>query len=437
MRNIGFDLVLVLIASGCLRAADEAHLLPAAKYMGPGSCAAPSCHGGVQPRSETSVLQNEYSTWVVKDKYHTKAYNVLTNDIAQRMGRILGLPHPETEQKCLLCHSLNASAEQSARTFDKNDGVSCENCHGPASNWLEPHTRRDWNYEKSVELGMYNTRDLVKRSERCLSCHLGTADKLVDHAMIAAGHPDLYFELASFQATMPPHWKEPFDKDPWVGVRTVGVGQAVQLREELRRVAFRAQGSVWPEYAELDCFACHHSLTAAKDSWRQQRGYPDRRPGNPPFNMSRYVVFQKVAYEVDREANQQLDAEMSRVYKAVSDITGDRHQVTVTANRAANIADRLARKIQGAQFDRDITLRLMKSISGDAERISNQGERTAEQAFMALQSLFVVYSGKEKLANEDQLRQALNGLFQQFNDQSAYNPARFAGQLRNVNALLR
>jgi Cytochrome c554 and c-prime len=387
MRTAGFNFVVLqvvlLLTLGYLLAADETHPLAAAKYMGPGSCAAPSCHGGVQPRTETSVLQNEYSTWVVKDKFHTKAFNVLTNDIGQRMGRILGLAHPETEQKCLVCHSLDATPEQSAKTFDKNDGVSCENCHGPASNWLEQHTRRDWNYEKSVELGMYNTRDLIQRSEKCLSCHLGTAEKFVDHAMIAAGHPDLYFELESFSAYMPRHWKEPVDKDPWVGVRTVGTGQAVQLREELRRVARRAQGKVWPEYAELDCFACHHSLTAAKDSWRQQRGYPDRRPGNPPFNMSRYVVFQKVTYEIDRNAGQQLDAEMSQVYKLVSDIAADRHQVATVANRAAQTADRLAHSIQGAQFDREMTLRLMKSISGDAERISNQGERSAEQAVMA------------------------------------------------------
>src|SRR5205823_8740114 len=105
MRTIGFSFVALLLASGYLRAADE----PQAKYMGPGSCAAPACHGGVQPRTETSVLQNEYSTWVVKDKFHTKAFAVLRNDIGQRMGRILGLPHPETEQKCLVCHSLDAA----------------------------------------------------------------------------------------------------------------------------------------------------------------------------------------------------------------------------------------------------------------------------------------------------------------------------------------
>ncbi len=55
---------------------------------------------------------------------------------------------------------------------------------------------------------MYDDRDLISRSQKCLTCHLGTSEKFVDHQMIAAGHPDLYFELASFSAVMPKHWQE-------------------------------------------------------------------------------------------------------------------------------------------------------------------------------------------------------------------------------------
>ena len=73
-------------------------------------------------------------------------------------------------------------------------------------------------------------------------------------------------------SVMPPHWKE-VDKDPGSPCARWRVGQAVQLREQLKRVARESQGGIWPEYAELDCFACHHSLVAAKDSWRQERGY--------------------------------------------------------------------------------------------------------------------------------------------------------------------
>src|SRR5579859_3877677 len=142
MRFFAPTFALILL-SGAVRAADGP-----AQYTGPGSCSSTSCHGGVQPRTETTVLQNEYSTWAARDK-HTKAFMVLSNDVGKRMGRILNV-EPEKNKKCTDCHALVVPEDQRARTFDSNDGVSCENCHGPASNWLGPHTTRDWKYEKSV-----------------------------------------------------------------------------------------------------------------------------------------------------------------------------------------------------------------------------------------------------------------------------------------------
>ncbi len=42
-----------------------------------------------------------------------------------------------------------------------------------------------------------------------------------------------------------------------------------------------AGGKTWPELAEYNCYACHHSLQA--ESWRQQRGYGGRKPGAMPW----------------------------------------------------------------------------------------------------------------------------------------------------------
>ena len=408
------------------------------KYTGPGSCSSPSCHGGVQPRADTSVQQNEYSTWVVKDK-HAQAFAALSMPVAVRMAKILGLERAYDAPKCLACHALDVPADQRARTFDATDGVSCESCHGPASNWLGPHTTKGWTHEKSVELGMYDTRDLVRRSEKCLSCHLGTKDKFVDHEMIAAGHPDLYFELASFSAVMPKHWKDPLDKDPWREVRELAAGQAVQLREQLNRVVREASGTAatWPEFAELDCFACHHGLTLAKDSWRQEQGYAGRKPGNPPWNLSRYVILRPIASETDRGTGQQLESEMNKLYALVSSLTSDRGPIAAQATRTSEIADRLTQRMPATAFDQAMTLRLIKNISADAPYIANQGERAAEQAAMALDSLFVAYSRNVRTANAEQVRTAIQGLFQQLQDPSGYNAPRFAQQLRAVGDLVR
>src|SRR3974390_1422144 len=77
------------------------------KYIGPGSCAATSCHGSVKPVPGSRVLQNEYSTWILQDK-HSKAYQALTGDVGERMAGILKLgTKAEQSPKGLACHALN------------------------------------------------------------------------------------------------------------------------------------------------------------------------------------------------------------------------------------------------------------------------------------------------------------------------------------------
>jgi len=411
----------------------------AGKYTGPGSCASTSCHGSIAPRTENDVLQNEYSTWIVQDK-HAQSYKALTGNIGERMAGILGLGKAETAPRCLACHALNPPPAERSRTFDMSEGVSCESCHGPASGWLGPHTERDWTHQKSVELGMFDVRSVAKRTEKCLSCHLGGEEKFVDHEMIAAGHPDLFFELDSFSAVMPRHWKEPgraSENDPWYDVRELTTGEAVQLRESMLRLASRSRGKIWPEYSEMQCYACHHSLTAPEQSWRQARGYPDRRPGAPPWNASRYAVFRDVVHELDEQDAGQLDTQISQLTKLMSQLNPDRDAVASAATNSAQLADLLVAKIRTAAYDRTFTLRLLQKISSDADDISGQGEQSAAQAAMAIQSLFVACDRDSKLQNSAELRTAIGALFQQLENPSAYDPARFARQMQQVSALLR
>lgn len=414
----------------------------AGKYTGPGSCASTACHGAITPQNVNEVLQNEYSTWIVKDK-HAQSYKALTGAVGERMAGILGLGKAETAPRCLACHALNPPAELRSRTFDVSEGVNCESCHGPASGWLGPHTERDWSHAKSVALGMVDTRDIAKRTEKCLSCHLGSEDKYVDHEMIAAGHPDLFFELDSFSAVMPRHWKEPAaageaaPSDPWYDVRELTTGQAVQLRESMMRLVGRTRGKIWPEYSEMQCYACHHSLTPPEQSWRQARGYPGRRPGDPPWNASRYAVFRDVAHQLDGTDAGQLDDQITQLTKLMSQLNPDRDAVASAATNSAHLADALVAKVQAASYDPAATLRLLRTICGDADEISGEGEQSAAQAAMAIQSLFVAYDRDAKLQNSAEIRAAIGALFQQLENPSAYDPAKFSQKMQQVNALLR
>jgi hypothetical protein len=290
---------------------------------------------------------------------------------------------------------------------------------------------------------MYDTRDLTRRAEKCLTCHLGNDEKSVDHEMIAAGHPDLYFELDSFSAVMPRHWKEPGEPgeeagvDPWYDLHELSTSQAVQLRQSLLRLASRAKGKAWPEYSELQCYSCHHSLTTPEDSWRQARGYPGRRPGDPPWNPSRYTIFHVLLTQADGEQAGKLDAQLTQLAHLMSQLNPDRDAVATAATNSARLVGELSDKVGSTPNDSNSTLRLLQQISGDADNISAQGEHAAAQAAMAIQSLFVAYDRNERMQNSEQLRAAINGLFQELQNPSSYDPARFAARLHRVNALLR
>jgi hypothetical protein len=408
--------------------------VPSGMFNGPGGCASATCHGSIQPRTSSRVFQNEYTIWIAQDK-HAQAFRVLQNDVSERIGKILNIGPPSKAPKCLVCHALYVPAEQQAQTFEIGDGVSCENCHGPASGWLGPHTTRDWPHEKSVQLGMYDTRNLERRAEKCLTCHLGTAEKSVDHEMIAAGHPDLTFELGVFTSAMPPHWKMPEQGNAWRHVQAWGVGQAVQLRESLNRLARRANGPVWPEYAELDCFECHHGLTQPGDSWRQARGYSGRRPGNPEWNQSRVVVFRDLAEEISPDAGKQLENEVSRLAGLMSQLNGNREQISASAARASALSDQLVKQFDGQGYDSGMTLRLMRRVAGDGPNISIEGERAAEQAAWTMDTLFRAYNDNVKPANGPELRAAIDGLFPLL-QQSTYSAPRFAAQMQKVSQLV-
>ncbi len=387
----------------------------------------------------------------MKDK-HSRAYQALTGEVGERLARILKLgAKAENSPKCLACHALFAAPAEQGRKFEISEGISCENCHGPASAWLGPHTTRDWAHEKSVAAGMSDTRNVVHRAEKCLQCHLGTKEKVVDHEMIAAGHPDLYFELDSFSAVMPRHWKQPRESAPgepaedanWVGVRDWSVGQAVQLRAAMERLARRAnanesagENNIWPEYSELSCIACHHSLGPAQNSWRQEHGYPGRRPGDPPWNASRYLVFRVLAKQIDAGAAQELDARFAAVAGEMSKPNPDRSVVLAAANSAAPVAQQFAERLSTMAYGPGVALRAMQGITLDAESVSLGDERTAEQAAMALDALYIAYSKQVNPSHASEVRAAINGLFQQLENPSAYNADQFAAALKRIHDLL-
>ncbi len=405
-------------------------LLPAAaqnlQHIGAGGCSSSNCHGGTSAASEkdSRILTNEYSVWSVRDK-HSKAYSVLANERSKRMAEILKVGAPQSAQRCLACHAVGSPARSIS------DGVACEGCHGPAEKWLGPHTAANNPHSNNLALGMYDTKDVSLRAKRCLECHLGTNDKVVDHELIASGHPDLVFELDTFSAALPMHWRDP---KPQPGnslprVRAWAVGQAAAEAEGMRLLATRAAGASWPEFAELECYQCHHDLRA--ESWRIQRGYGGRKPGSVQMNLARQEVLRILATHAARDEAAGLEGSLAKISSLISGRLADGPAIVQAARAAAQQADALAGRFAKQDFDAATARVIVKALTADIVRVANAGLHAAEQATMSLDAL-----GAATAANPAAFQPAIAKLYDYLEHPSAYQPAEFAAQFRKVAGML-
>jgi hypothetical protein len=266
------------------------------KYLGAGSCASVACHSGQGTMGATG---SEYTTWASHD-LHARAHDVLYNERSQRITRLLRRDKAASQDTlCLKCHVHPGYYDnfpvQDSKTF-RGDGVSCEVCHGPGEKYVAEHYKTAWKSLSAKEKATYGMHDLKPLSNRvslCVDCHVGTKDSDVNHDLIAAGHPRLAFEFSSYHGIWNRHWPDRLDRDPKYGgvsdfeIRAWAQGQAQCAKRALELLASRASGAgqdhpgkPWPEFAEYDCYACHHNLT--KDSWRQQQ--PGGNKGMVPWS---------------------------------------------------------------------------------------------------------------------------------------------------------
>jgi hypothetical protein len=264
-------------------------------YMGVGSCSSSNCHGNVAPVATTDILQNEYVTWQKHDK-HSGAFAVLGNSDSTIIAKHMGIASAQKEPLCLKCHSTYVpDAADRGEKFQAEDGVSCEACHGPAGGWLSSHTTRSATHEQNVKNGMFDLVPLGRRSNVCMSCHLGTDDKTVDHRLIAAGHPRLAFELDTFESILPRHWNIDKDyRDRKMDYHSASAwlhAQVSQAHEELAKLTSkkRSTNGAFNEFTMFNCYECHHSLT--EDQWKK-RDY-DGHLGEPTLNLPALLMLEQ------------------------------------------------------------------------------------------------------------------------------------------------
>jgi len=422
-----------------LAAPADAQLLPQYakdKHLGVASCAGSTCHGGVQAYKDSPVLQNEYVTWQREDT-HAKAYQVLLNDRSKRIAANLGLPAAHTAKICLDCHSDNVDKGTRGRQFQVSDGVGCESCHGGAIRWLGTHIAGA-THQENIAAGLYPTEDPVKRAELCLSCHFGDGKKFVTHRIMGAGHPRMSFELDTFTAIQPAHFRVDADylkrKRVLSGVQTWAIGQAIHLREFLEAMVDPKIGrdGIFPELVLFDCFACHHPMSNLR--WQKRDSSP-LGPGVVRINDSNMIMLRVIASHVDAALGNALKAQTTKLHTAS---TQGAEETTAAAKEMLSTVNKLVSKLASHNFAKKDMEALLNGVIGEGMRGEFSDYATAEQATMALGSI-VNAMRTAKVISDAQYKtisDALNGAYDATAKDEAYKPTQFVDALRKIAAAI-
>ena len=133
-------------------------------YVGSDACAI--CHAA-------DSIGNQYDLWLRTP--HAKAVDLLRTKAAIPIAEKLSIKKPAEEPRCLSCHATGGGKYPDITS----EGVGCEACHGPGSDYQEydnhaDTVNRQGGFEKGIKNGMnqiLGIKNIKKREKMCLKCH--------------------------------------------------------------------------------------------------------------------------------------------------------------------------------------------------------------------------------------------------------------------------
>lgn len=416
---------------GCLLWTTPAFSTPD-RMLGVASCAGSTCHAATRAFEGRQIRQDEYFVWQRQDR-HAQAFRTLRGERARGIATRLGWGAPEQAEGCLVCHAQAADPAVHGVKFDIEEGLGCETCHGAAERWIAGHGVFE-DAEQKIAQGMRATWDAETRAKLCSGCHVADTDHPVTHAMMAAGHPPLLFELDTFTALMPPHWNVDSDylqrKPAPDAARNWIEGQIAAADAYLGRLeAAAGPHAAFPELSLFDCNACHHPLGAGR--WQPGRT-PERMPGSIPLADQPLLLLQAALQAMAPAQAEQAVAERARLYRQYDAGLGSLKTQARQMRRwlAAQAAPALRKAPPTAA-----QLRLILRAVVQAGRSSQAGDfHYAQQAAMATKVLAAAMA--ERGAPAPALSKASDALYEAVKSREQFEPAAYRRALERVEAAL-
>lgn len=412
-------------------------------FEGVASCAGSTCHGRAEGNGAV-VRQDEIATWQEPSSpsgAHSRAYAVLAGRRGQQIAASLKLGNATSAPACLGCHSTYAPAGQRGAKFTLTDGVGCESCHGPSGGaWLAEHYALPATHASNVAAGLIPLDNPKARANVCLDCHYGSSKpgQFVTHAMMAAGHPRVSFELDLFSALQQHH---NIDGDYTArkgapnSVRFWAVGQAEAVRRATSLFAqpkYAFEGA-FPQFYFYDCHSCHRTIS---DGPQRKLTFEtnDARPipfGNPPFNDENIIMLQAVAGAlVPGEASAFLTSSRD-FHKAMGQGPNEaRAAAQALSARAGALSDALS----GRGYANADAFKVIAIIAGEATAARFTDYAGSVQAVMAVDTLLnaLVREGRVTQGAAAGIRGDIARAYKAVDEPNAYRPADFRAALKSA-----
>jgi len=126
-------------------------IVSAQEYVGADKCK--MCH-------QTEKSGKQYPLW--KERKHSTSFQALSMEQAKEFSP--DMPAVENP-KCLTCHTPLADKAPEL----KEEGVTCEVCHGPGSDYKKLSIMKD--HAEAVKNGLTEYASVDDIKAKCLSCH--------------------------------------------------------------------------------------------------------------------------------------------------------------------------------------------------------------------------------------------------------------------------
>jgi hypothetical protein len=135
-------------------------------YVGAAKCAV--CH-------KTEKQGQQFGIW--QNSQHGKSAAAPGSAEGAKIAQAAGVQNPAESPQCLKCHApLYEKAPEV-----KAEGVTCEVCHGPGSEYRKLNIMKDRGLAVQNGLVVYENEEAVKK--QCLTCHENAHGKSFDFAV--------------------------------------------------------------------------------------------------------------------------------------------------------------------------------------------------------------------------------------------------------------